>query len=191
MSGGAYDYVCHKIDDITIKHADSRRILFQALLKLVAKAMHDIEWVDSGDYSDGDEYEAIDACFAPELAFAYREAYEEQLKLKNLMNKFKKKPVVITAHQWFKNGDHPNDQSEMIFTDGFLSEGKVVRYFRDPNIDGKQKCKYCDDIMHNHGWIDTMEGGHIVCHSDWVITGVRGEMYPCKNSIFLETYERI
>jgi hypothetical protein len=27
--------------------------------------MHDIEWVDSGDYSDGDEHEAIKACLAP------------------------------------------------------------------------------------------------------------------------------
>jgi uncharacterized small protein (DUF1192 family) len=31
-------------------------------LKLVAKALHDIEWVDSGDYGPGDENKAIRAC---------------------------------------------------------------------------------------------------------------------------------
>lgn len=44
--------------------------------------------------------------------------------------------------------------------------------------------------MHNHGWIDTMEGGHIVCPGDWIITGVKGENYPCKPDIFETTYER-
>ena len=26
--------------------------------------------------------------------------------------KYRKKPVVIEAHQWFKNGDHPDDYSK-------------------------------------------------------------------------------
>mgnify|MGYP001589441972 FL=1 len=43
--------------------------------------------------------------------------------------------------------------------------------------------------MHVHGWIDTLEGGHIVCPGDWVITGVKGEYYPCKPDIFMMTYE--
>ena len=25
------------------------------------------------------------------------------------MPKFRKKPVVVEAHRWFKNGDHPED----------------------------------------------------------------------------------
>ena len=45
--------------------------------------------------------------------------------------------------------------------------------------------------MHNHGWIDTLEGGHIVCPSDWIITGVKGERYPCKPDIFEMTYDAI
>ena len=40
-----------------------------------------------------------------------------------------------------------------------------------------------------HGWIATLEGGHIVCPGDWIITGVKGEMYPCKPDIFEATYE--
>jgi hypothetical protein len=65
MSGGAYDYICYKLSDINVIRVDERnpkRWAFQELLTLVAKAMHDIEWVDSGDKSDGDENEAIDAC---------------------------------------------------------------------------------------------------------------------------------
>jgi hypothetical protein len=45
--------------------------------------------------------------------------------------------------------------------------------------------------MHNHGWIETLEGGHTVCPGDWIITGVKGEHYPCKPDIFEMTYERV
>jgi hypothetical protein len=75
--------------------------------------------------------------------------------------KFRKKPVVIEATQWFKLGDHP----------------AVVR-FRD-------------DISESIGWVETLEGGHIVNRGDWIITGVKGEHYPCKPDIFEMTYEAI
>ena len=109
------------------------------------------------------------------------------------MPKFRKKPVIIEATQWFKNGDHPEDDCHMVDLNGekFLSEGKIVRYFRHPDIDGQTKCKHCDQIFHVHGWIDTLEGGHNVCPGDWIITGVEGEYYPCKPSIFEKTYEKI
>ena len=109
------------------------------------------------------------------------------------MSKFRKKPIVIEATQWFENADHPLDESEMIYpkssSNPFLSEGKIVRYYRTPDMDGQNKCKHCSIIMHKHGWIDTLEGGHIVCPSDWIITGVNGENYPCKPDIFEKTYE--
>ena len=108
--------------------------------------------------------------------------------------KFRKKPVVIEATQWFKNGDHPQDACEMITgSDGerFLSEGKVVRYYRHPAVDGAKVCKICGKTMHFHGWIDTPEGGHSVCPGHWVITGVKGEVYPCNPDIFETTYEPI
>lgn len=113
------------------------------------------------------------------------------------MPKFIKRPVVIEAHQWFKNGDHPDDACAMVFPDPdsttqfdpFLSEGNVVRYFRRPDVPGDRPCQECERHMHDHGWVDTLEGGHIVCPSDWIITGVRGEHYPIKNEIFRETYE--
>ena len=96
--------------------------------------------------------------------------------------KFRKKPVVIEATQWFKNGDHPEDGSH--------GEGRVVRYYRHPDVDGQTSCKYCGNEMHIHGWIDTLEGGHIVCPGDWIIKGVQGEFYACKPDIFEQTYEK-
>jgi hypothetical protein len=69
--------------------------------------------------------------------------------------KYRKKPVVIEATQWFKHGDHPSviekDSSE--------------------------------------GYIQTLEGIMRVIPGDYIITGVKGEMYPCKPDIFEATYE--
>ena len=106
--------------------------------------------------------------------------------------KYRKKPVVVKATQWYANGDHPDDECYYIddkSPDHYLSEGLVVRYYGTPDIDGQNKCKHCGDIMHNHGWIDTLEGGHIVCPGDYVITGIQGERYPCKPDIFSDSYE--
>ena len=72
--------------------------------------------------------------------------------------KFRKKPVVIEATQWFKNGDHP---------------------------------AVLDTDENGNGWVDTLEGGHIVTPGDWIITGVKGEHYPCKPDIFEMTYEPV
>ncbi len=38
--------------------------------------------------------------------------------------------------------------------------------------------------------IHTLEGGMKVAPGDWIIRGVAGEFYPCKNDIFIKTYER-
>jgi hypothetical protein len=119
--------------------------------------------------------------------------------------KFRKKPVIIEATQWFKNGDHPLDYSRIHvgLENGALREfspeermakqweGDIVRYYRDPCDKGTRKCEHCENTMHYHGWIDTLEGGHIVCPGDWIITGVQGEYYPCKPDIFEMTYEQV
>ena len=112
------------------------------------------------------------------------------------MSKFRKKPVVIEATQWFKNGDHPQDDTMRPFEDtGEIPkeprEGKIVRYFRHPYISGESKCIQCHTKYHDHGWIDTLEGGHDVCPGDWIITGVVGEYYPCKPYVFENTYEAV
>lgn len=110
------------------------------------------------------------------------------------MARFRKKPVVIEAERWFKNGDYPDDACEVLADsqgEPFLSEGKVVRYYRRPDDPGSRACEHCGSVMHNHGWIDTLEGGHNVCPGDWIITGIKGERYPCKPDIFEATYELV
>jgi hypothetical protein len=74
--------------------------------------------------------------------------------------KFRKKPVVIEATQWFKDGDHP----------------KVIK----ATLSGMPV-----------NLIETLEGEHIVSPGDWIITGVKGEHYPCKPDIFEMTYEKV
>lgn len=39
--------------------------------------------------------------------------------------------------------------------------------------------------------IDTLEGTMTANPGDWVITGVKGERYPCKPDIFAATYELV
>lgn len=113
--------------------------------------------------------------------------------------KYRKKPVEIEAVQWWKNGDHPNDGVGEPRIDPMSGgtyeaiEGAVVRYFRrpEPEYAGEAVHEACGRTWHDHGWIDTLEGGHTVCPGDWIITGIRGELYPCKDAIFRETYEAV
>jgi hypothetical protein len=78
--------------------------------------------------------------------------------------KFRKKPVVIEATQWFKLHDHPS-----------------VILKTAPG-------RHADEGI---PWVETLEGGHIVTPGDWIITGVKGEHYPCKPDIFAMTYEPV
>jgi len=107
------------------------------------------------------------------------------------MAKYRKKLVIIETTQWFKNGDHPEDRMPVDAPDPYDMEGKVVRYYRHPDIDGKTACKHCNVLMERHGWIDTLEGGHVVCPEDWIITGIKGERYPVKPDIFEQLYEKV
>ena len=94
-------------------------------------------------------------------------------------------PVLeVEATRWFKNGDHPDDYvaSEQGFEGGELVEftgeqrrergweGKVVRYFRHPSVDGATICLVCQSLMHDHGWIDQGQNGITVCPGDYVVT---------------------
>jgi hypothetical protein len=84
------------------------------------------------------------------------------------MSKFRKKPVVIDAIQWFKDGDHQMVKPATIEQAAGITPGVPW-----------QLC----------GWVRTLEGGHVVNPGDWIIKGVQGEFYPCKPDIFAATYE--
>lgn len=38
-------------------------------------------------------------------------------------------------------------------------------------------------------WIGTLEGNMVCSPGDWIIRGIKGELYPCKPDIFAATYE--
>lgn len=80
------------------------------------------------------------------------------------MAQYRKKPVVIDAVQWFKDGDHP----AVVFAKSLGHPGVNDKYL-----------------------IKTLEGHHEVTPGDWIITGVKGEHYPCKPDIFAMTYDSI
>lgn len=39
--------------------------------------------------------------------------------------------------------------------------------------------------------IQTLEGPLRAAPGDWIITGIRGEQYPCKPDVFEKTYEHV
>lgn len=82
--------------------------------------------------------------------------------------KYRKRPVVIEAEQWF-----PGKEIDGVIE---VSEGGM-------GADGSQWPAY--------GTIKTLEGYMTVSPGDYIITGVKGEKYPCKPDIFTATYEAI
>jgi len=84
--------------------------------------------------------------------------------------KFRKKPVEIEAFQ-FTGGSNTDPSVPAWFVDAVLS-GTVV-------------------ASSDHIAIKTLEGvmrGEI---GDWIIRGVKGEIYPCKPDVFAATYEAV
>lgn len=69
MSGGSLNYVFGTINDAAYnieQHSTNVwHTAFAAHLRLVATALHDLEWVWSGDYAPGDEMAAIQAVVQP------------------------------------------------------------------------------------------------------------------------------
>ena len=66
------------------------------------------------------------------------------------------KSNLMKAIQWTRNGDHYDDNSKWIWNEGrkLLSEGKIVRRFRDPDQPATETCDRCNYLYHDHGWID-------------------------------------
>jgi hypothetical protein len=97
--------------------------------------------------------------------------------------RFVKRPVVVEAVQWNPDAqltrecdDHPSvrpttygEVSDLLGTSGC----------------SKKKPYWDWSVM---GVIDTLGGKHVVSPGDWIIEGVRGELYPCDPDIFAETY---
>lgn len=79
--------------------------------------------------------------------------------------KYRKLPVVVEAFQF------TNEDKDRVFN--WITCNRYP-YFED----GKPVLK-----------IQTLEGDMTAQLGDWIIKGVNGEFYPCKDDIFRKTYE--
>ncbi|GJE77468.1 Gp49 family protein [Methylorubrum suomiense] len=86
------------------------------------------------------------------------------------MGQFTKKPVTIEAVQW--DGRTVGDVPDWILE--ALNKG--------PDVPGG--IMRIGDTVH----VFTTEGVMIASPTDWIIRGVEGELYPCKDSVFVATY---
>lgn len=81
-----------------------------------------------------------------------------------MSNLYRKKPVVIEAVLWTGNN------------------------WLEVNAFAKTKHIHIDA---NGLAIDTLEGQMRADVGDWIIRGVKGELYPCKPDVFAKTYEPV
>lgn len=97
--------------------------------------------------------------------------------------KFRKKPVVIEAFQM--TAERQEDQSEW---PDWLHDAWQL-----PSSERNALYRRLDPTMMEVGplQIHTLEGDHIVSLNDWIIRGVKGELYPCRSDIFDMTYEAL
>lgn len=102
------------------------------------------------------------------------------------MAKYRKKPVVIEAFQMtlerrWDNSEWPNWLNKAWnITPG---EGSV---WIDPDVPIAEGHKSAAELV-----CGTLEGVHRIDWGDWIIKGIKGELYPCKDSIFKQTYEPV
>lgn len=87
------------------------------------------------------------------------------------MAKYRKKPIVIDAVQF--DGTQRS-------VDAFVNEGFKAP-LTNPNVIFRIGGGEC--------LIATLEGTMKATSGDWIIRGVKGELYPCKADIFAATYE--
>ncbi len=85
--------------------------------------------------------------------------------------KYRKKPIVIDAVQW--NGSNHECWQPWMLDAMALPTGTLGAVGRDGRA------------LRIH----TLEGTMRADDGDWIIRGVKGEIYPCKPDIFAATYE--
>lgn len=88
------------------------------------------------------------------------------------MPKFRKKPIEIEAMRFW--GPLASGVEYQLRLDDWLVANQ-----------GDRKCRYVGSTI----VIPTLEGDHIASPGDWIIRGVKGELYPCKPDIFAATYD--
>lgn len=95
-----------------------------------------------------------------------------------MVNKYRKKPVVIEAIQFTDTASNLEEIKKFV--------GDALEY---SIIDTAWQVGR--GRPHIHMKIKTLEGDHFVTKGDYIIKGVQGEFYPCKPDIFEATYELV
>ena len=90
-------------------------------------------------------------------------------------SKFRKKPVVIEAIQWTGS-----NLLQVIQHTGLNVSASHFKWDEYEDLVSKDGLK-----------IFTLEGKMNADIGDWIIKGVKGEFYPCKDEIFKLTYEPV
>ena len=88
MSGGSMDYLCVKVEEASFTLDTPERKAFKAHLSKVAKALHAIEWNDSGD-GDSSEHNAIMSCITKTEVL--EQAIKEGERVRDEINKLLRK----------------------------------------------------------------------------------------------------
>ena len=96
-------------------------------------------------------------------------------QLERVVQWYTKKPVTIAAYQF----------TEQMALD-CLNSGKAAPW--GLRVSGKWHRE--DNVLHEaYIWIDTLEGKMKASVGDYIINGIKGEIYPCKPDIFEATYQ--
>ena len=99
------------------------------------------------------------------------------------MAKFRKKPVVIHAFQMTKERRENNSDWPQWLHEAWNKKRTDIGAVYPENY---PKSDGTDNLM-----IRTLEGVHKVSWDDYIIRGVKWELYPCKPDIFELTYDPV
>lgn len=106
-----------------------------------------------------------------------------------MSNRFVSKPVVIEARRFLGGAEGARE-----LVDWILEEGHQATYFR-PREEKVNVFENGSKIFlaarDEHVRIDTLEGPMMASVGDWIIKGIEGEFYPCKDSVFRNKYEPV
>ena len=94
------------------------------------------------------------------------------------MAKFRKKPVVVEAWRWLYESSQEVEPSWVSDALGKWPHAGGLKF--DPNYHEGPRM-----------WVATLEGVMIVTPGDWIIKGIEGELYSCKNAIFEASYQPV
>lgn len=96
------------------------------------------------------------------------------------MAKYIKKPIEVEAFQY--DGDLKGSDGNYYVPQWAVEAFENGTMYYDSLNGREEPCEL---------FIRTLEGKHHVSVNDYIIKGVKGELYPCKPDIFEETYEEV